>query len=145
MKGQCFCAAVRYELTELPQSGYVCHCRDCQYLAGAPYHALAAIPRKTLRRLKGETSLFRHPTQDGSEMTREFCGQCGTPLFLNSSRWDDITMLVVTTLDDPQAIPPAFEVWTRSRLSWAQSPLHVDSYLFGSLDGDVEPRPGELS
>jgi len=78
-------------------------------------------------------------------MIREFCGKCGTPLFLNSSRWGDITMLVTTTLDDPEAVPPSFEVWTRRRLSWAASPPHIDSYPFGSLDGDDEPQAGELS
>ena len=139
MNGRCFCGEVRYQLKQPPQAAYYCHCRDCQYLAGAPFHVLAVVERNAVERQSGNLSAFRHPTQDGSELTREFCASCGTPLFLSSTRWDDISMLSVLSLDNPEALKPAFEIWSRSKSSWAQIPHDIVSHSFGAEDGNTEP------
>ena len=139
MQGRCFCGTIRYQLNSPPKATYYCHCRDCQYLAGAPFHLLAVIDRNALERQSGDPSAHRHATQDGSEMTREFCAQCGTPLFLSSSRWDEISMLSVLSLDNPEVLEPDFEIWTRSKSSLAQIPDDIDSHLYGAQDGETEP------
>ena len=139
MQGQCFCGAVRYRLRTPPQSAYYCHCRDCQYLAGAPFHVLAVVDSDAVELLSGELHAYRHSTQDGSELTRESCRVCGTPLFNTSTRWDDIRMISVSSLDDPEAVSPSFEIWTRSQRSWAHIEPGIDSHPYGALDGSEEP------
>ena len=139
MNGQCFCGAVHYRLNTPPQATYYCHCRDCQYLAGSPFHLLAVVERNALQRQSGELSAHRHATQDGAEMTREFCSQCGSPLFLSSSRWDDISMLSVLSLDEPEVLKASFEIWTRSKSSLANIPEDIVSHLYGAQDGSTEP------
>ena len=138
MKGRCFCGSVRYELTSQPQDSYFCHCRDCQYLSGSPHHALGIVERGSINLISGELGEFKHSAQDGSGMTREFCPKCGTPLFVTSTRFEDIQMFTVNTLDDPEALDPSFEIWTTSRVSWARTPQGIDSFPHGALDGPRE-------
>lgn len=134
MKGRCFCGDIQYELTSPPQEAYYCHCRDCQYLSGSPFHVLAIVNRSSINLISGATSKHRHKTQDGSDMTREFCPSCGTPLFLTSSRFDDVQMFTVNTLDDPEVIKPSFQIWTASKVSWAEVNSSIKCHLHGALD-----------
>ena len=139
MQGQCFCGAIRYQLKTPPQSAYYCHCRDCQYLAGGPFHVLAIVERGAIDLQSGKPGVYRHPTQDGSQMSREFCQSCGTPLFFTSSRWDDSQMITLSSLDDPDVLSPSFEIWTRSKRSWAHIEPGITSFAYGALDGNEEP------
>ncbi len=138
MKGKCFCGAVEYELTSQPQDAYYCHCRDCQYLSGSPFHVLGIVERGSINLISGELSEYKHFAQDGSEMSREFCSNCGTPLFVTSTRFEDIQMFIVNTLDEPEKVKPSFEIWTTSKVSWANIQPGIDSFPHGALDGPDE-------
>ena len=135
MKGRCFCGSVRYELTSQPQDSYYCHCRDCQFLSGSPFHVLGIVERGSINLIAGELSEYDHFAQDGSGMTREFCTKCGTPLFVTSTRFEDIQMFTVNTLDEPESVKPSFEIWTNSKVSWANIQSEINSFPRGALDG----------
>ena len=138
MKGRCFCGSVRYELTSEPQDSYYCHCRDCQYLSGSPFHVLGIVERDSIHLISGELSEYKHSAQDGSGMTREFCTKCWTPLFVTSTRFEDIQMFTVNTLDEPESVKPSFEIWTTSKVSWANIQSEINSFPNGALDGPSE-------
>ena len=138
MKGKCLCGAVQYELTSAPQEAYYCHCRDCQYQSGSPFHVLGIVERGSINLISGKLSEYQHQAQDGSGMTREFCSQCGTPLFVTSTRFEHIQMFTVNTLDDPEVVKPSFEIWTSSKVSWANIQPSIDSFPCGALDGSDE-------
>ncbi len=135
MKGKCLCGAVNYELTSQPQDAYYCHCRDCQYLSGSPFHVLGIVERGSVNLISGELSEYKHLAQDGSGMTREFCKICGTPLFVTSTRFEEIQMFTVNTLDEPEDVKPSFEIWTTSKVSWANIQSGINSFPRGALDG----------
>jgi hypothetical protein len=134
MKGRCFCGEIQYQIDTPLQEAYYCHCRDCQYLSGSPFHVLVIVKRGSIKLVAGKTSKHQHKTQDGSEMTREFCPNCGTPLFLSSSRFDDIQMLTLNSLDDPEVINPSFQIWTNSKVSWAEISPEITSHFRGARD-----------
>lgn len=135
MKGKCFCGAAEYELTAHLKDAYYCHCRDCQYLSGSAFHVLGIVARGSIELISGELTEYKHTAQDGSGMTREFCKICGTPLFVTSTRFEDIQMFTVNTLDKPDKVIPSFEIWTSSKVSWASIPQGINSYPHGALDG----------
>ena len=68
-------------------------------------------------------------------MSREFCTKCGTPLFVTSTRFKDIQMFIVNTLDVPESVKPSFEIWTSSKVSWANIQPGINSFSHGALDG----------
>ncbi len=135
MKGKCFCGAVKYELTSQPQDAYYCHCRDCQYLSGSPFHVLGIVERGSVNLISGELSEYKHLAQDGSGMTREFCKICRTPVFVTSTRFGEIQMFTVNTLDEPENVKPSIEIWTPSKVSWANIQSGINSFPRGALDG----------
>lgn len=134
MKGGCFCGSVRYELTQIPKEAYYCHCRDCQYLSGSSYHVLGVVERASLCLLSGVLSEYSYETQDGSGMKRETCEKCGTPLFVTSSRFQDIQMFTVSTLDEPETITPSFEIWACSKVTWSNIQVGINSFVRGATD-----------
>jgi len=104
-------------------------------LSGSAFHVLAVIQRNAFVELSGELATFSHPTASGSVMHREFCPNCGTPLFLKSSRFSDIQMISVSTLEQPDALQPSFEIWTVSKLPWSAIAEELESFAHGAEDG----------
>ena len=134
MKGRCSCGKVSFEITQPTQGIYYCHCRDCQRHSGSAFQILAVVSKHGLNRF-GDTHSFGNSAHGGFTMTREFCANCGSPLFLNSSQWDDIIMFSVAALDDPDTLKPEFQIWKSSEINWATIPEGIDSYPRGALDG----------
>jgi len=73
---------------------------------------------------KGKPSGFRV-----SEIaTRQFCRDCGSPLFWRADKSDDITVLL-GSLDDAEAMPkPSYELWTERRMHWVPEFEGIKSY-----------------
>ena len=134
MKGRCFCGSVRYKLTSPIKDAYYCHCRDCQYFSGSPFHVLGIVERGTIKLISGSTRIFEYQVQDNCHMKREFCENCGTPLFLTSSRFETIQMITVNSLDDPGTVTPSFEIWTKSKVPWSMIDSGIASFSHGAFD-----------
>ena len=113
LTGGCLCGAVRYEARGEPFSSGVCHCRTCQRSNGAPMVAFFSNELADFS-LTGEPLAFR----SSDHGVRRFCGACGTQLFFDDARFPDTVDIATVTLDDPNAVPPEFHIWTRSQLDW---------------------------
>jgi hypothetical protein len=111
--GGCQCGAIRYELSEAPQSEF-CHCGMCRRASGGAFAALATVPKAAFRWTKGTPRTFDSSTA----AQRGFCGDCGTPLTFapHASKSMDVS---IGSLDDPEALGPLkLEFAVESRLSW---------------------------
>ncbi len=112
--GGCLCGAVRYRLTAVRfDSGY-CHCRLCRRASGAPALVFATMPLSALEITSGIPRSYRS-TSFGQ---RWFCGDCGTQLYMRVDREPDSVDVTVASLDEPDAIPPAYHIWHASRIAW---------------------------
>ena len=49
---------------------------------------------------------------------RSFCGQCGTPLFVTVDHQPETLDFSAVTLDDPDAVPPEYHIFWRSKVGW---------------------------
>jgi hypothetical protein len=113
--GQCMCGAIRYQLAGEPNVVAVCHCRDCQRGAGAPMVSWAMFPESALTLAQGQPKTIN---SSGTAM-RSFCSDCGTGLFYrNDAVLPGIVDVQSSTLDDPEALPPAVQIQTAERLNW---------------------------
>jgi hypothetical protein len=110
MTGGCLCGAVRYESTGEPGFALLCHCRDCQRQSGSAFAAGWRVPAAGFRVTQGEPKLYVRAADSGNEITRAFCPDCGTMLFLRVSARPDLVAIRVGTLDDPSAPKPPFMV-----------------------------------
>lgn len=103
----------------------LCHCRMCQRAHGAPAVSWLVVRRSELRIVRGVPGQYR----SSAKAVREFCGNCGTPLFfIEDSRPDEVDV-AVSTLDDPIAVPPSRHIWLESQMPWLKLDDHLPRYL----------------
>jgi hypothetical protein len=113
-QGGCLCGAVRYRIDAEPISSGICHCRTCRKVASAPTLPFVGFPSEALSIIRGTPVEFR----SSPRVTRSFCGQCGSPLTYQTAEKADCIDIMTCSLDDPDAFPPTFHVWTDHKLAW---------------------------
>jgi hypothetical protein len=114
LTGGCQCGAVRYRIGGPPGRAGICHCRMCQKAFGSWGAALVSVPAATLTWTRGTPSAFR----SSSIVSRGYCKNCGTPLFMREDG-DANFEIAIGTLDDPNAIGPMTEqAGVESKLAW---------------------------
>lgn len=116
MQGQCFCGAVRYELTGPLWHATVCHCTICRKASGAPSVAWVTGQRSNFRVTRGTPHGFR----SSDHGTRSFCAACGTPLTFCSSALPDEIDVTIASLDEPERVVPEDHTWVSSKLAWVE-------------------------
>lgn len=117
-EGGCHCGKVRYRSDAAPLEVLLCHCRDCQKTTGGPFASVAILPVDALH-VRGTIRAYTVTAESGFEVSREFCPECGSPLFERAEGYPDIVLIKVGSVDDPSWIKPTMNVWTRSALPWA--------------------------
>ncbi len=109
--GSCRCGAIRFQTGPALDASY-CHCSDCRKATGAPVSAFVEVDPATLE-IVGEPAAFRTP-----DVTRSFCGACGTPLAYADERLEGRLWLMLGALDAPERYRPARHAFTGEALPW---------------------------
>jgi hypothetical protein len=117
--GHCLCGFVSYEYSgKLGPAGY-CHCEDCRRCTGSAFGVSVRVEVSNLRLLTGRLKSYSKVSDGGSEITRHFCPECGSPVFTSSPRHPEFIFLKAGLLDDAAAIEPVQQMWVQSRVAWA--------------------------
>ena len=91
---------MRYKASGDPLFKAQCHCRECQYISGGMPNATMGMPEAGFAYTKGEPKKFQRQDLE-TPVTREFCGDCGTPLLSRAPGLAGAVLLKVGALDDP--------------------------------------------
>jgi len=119
VQGGCLCGAVRYEYSgEFGPANY-CHCRDCRKTTGSAFNIGVRVDAVALRLLTGQVKSFTKAGDSGNLITREFCPECGSPLFTKSPSKPQFIWIKAGSFDDPSQIKPNYQSWMASVVSWA--------------------------
>jgi hypothetical protein len=78
LTGGCLCRKLRYEITEVPQLTYTCHCTDCQHLSGGAFTMAIAVPAAAFRLTGIGPRQYRAVADSGRVKIRFVCPECGT-------------------------------------------------------------------
>ena len=105
--GGCLCGNVRYTLTEAPQSALICHCVSCRRAAGAQSVAWLNFPSRDFSLISGDPTRYR----SSADVSRTFCGLCGTTLTYRNDGDPDFVFVTAASLDDPEEFPPTHLSW----------------------------------
>ena len=114
LNGGCACGSVRYSLADPYDTGW-CHCRLCQRTSGAPAVVFTTTRHDSVRWERGEPRHWRS-TDFGR---RAFCAECGTLLTIEVDFQPGEIGFTAASLDDPEAVRPAFHIFCGEELSWA--------------------------
>lgn len=115
--GGCACRAIRYECTVGPLVSWTCHCRDCQRASGSAFCALLYVPKAALTST-GASKDYTVTVPSSRTVSRGFCTECGSPVFLTASVWPGIIGVWAGSLDDPSWYRPQAAIWTASAQPW---------------------------
>ena len=116
--GGCACGAIRYECAAEPLAMVTCHCRDCQRAGGSAHAPTLVVARSALRLLWGAPAVYERRAKLPLSARREFCRDCGSPLFASSSARPERVGIRAGSLDDPGGFRSARAVFTGSAQPW---------------------------
>jgi hypothetical protein len=137
LSGGCLCGAVRYQWRGTSVSATYCHCPDCRKATGGPYTVGVRVDAAGLTICSGKTRGYTKIADSGRRITREFCPECGSPLFTRGEKCPDMVSIKAGSLDTPELIKPTHQTWTAMAVPWA----YLDKGL-PSFQGNG-PAPGE--
>jgi hypothetical protein len=80
------------------------------------------IQREALSIVKGQTKSFSVTGEEGGVVFREFCGNCGSPLFSGLEKSKKMLGLKAGSLDDSSRLKAVMHMWTDSAVKWL--PIH---------------------
>lgn len=120
VEGGCYCGALRYEIDAEAVANMQCHCRQCQHLTGGSANVFVGVPESGFRYTKGTPKQYRRPDLE-TPVTREFCGECGTPILSKAPPLPGINLVKLGSLDEPTAFGnPQAAIFTAEK-----QPFHV--------------------
>jgi hypothetical protein len=117
-RGGCLCGRVRYESAGDPVFSLQCHCRDCQRASGTAFVAAMRVPAAGFRVTQGTPKRYVTKSDAANEVTRSFCGDCGSPLYIQVATRPDIVGIRVGTLDDPSIFRAEADIFVKSAQPW---------------------------
>jgi hypothetical protein len=126
--GGCLCGAIRYASDGEIMFSLRCHCRNCQRQSGAASVAAIRVPAVRFHITKGAPKRFVAQADSGNEIARVFCGDCGTPLYVQVATRPDVVGLRVCTLDDPGWFRPDADIFVKSAQPWEPVDAAVPRY-----------------
>lgn len=119
LQGGCLCGSVRYEASVDTENASYCHCDDCRKATGGPYTVGVLVKLDELRITSGDLKGYTSIADSGRKITREFCPNCGSPLFTRAAKLPDLIFLKAGSLDKPELIKPNCQIWTKRAVPWA--------------------------
>ena len=117
LDGGCLCGAVRYSAAAEPVMQAICHCRNCQKQAGSGWSMIIGVPAAALS-VSGEVKTYTDHGDSGGEVLRQFCPNCGSPLFSRVAVRPDLVFIKAGTLDDTSSFTPQMQFWAASKQHW---------------------------
>lgn len=129
--GGCLCGEVRYRLSGTPLSSQICHCVSCRLAAGAQSVAYLTVSHENFTSTSGEPLKYH----SSPEVTRTFCGKCGTSLTYEHEEDQGSLDVNTATLDLPGEFPPTFHVWMEDKVGWESVEDSLPQFQQSSLSG----------
>ena len=118
ISGGCACGRIRYESAARPIIQLTCHCLDCQKASGSAFAAVMMVPSDRLTCTGAVPKYHSVTAASGRTMNREFCGDCGAPLFIRKPELPSIAFLQVNSLDNPSLFSPEIHVYVGRMQPW---------------------------
>jgi hypothetical protein len=75
----------------------VCHCKNCQKQTGSAFSVLVGVPKSALS-IQGTIKTFRDTGGSGQAVERNFCQECGSPIFTDAAAISDVMFIKAGTI-----------------------------------------------
>jgi hypothetical protein len=126
--GGCYCKGVRYAIDAAPQFKGMCHCRECQHIAGGGANYFMVVGPEAFKYTQGAPKAFRRSDLE-NPVTREFCPECGAHL-VTRAQGGAMVIVKVGSLDAPAEDfgMPQVAIWTSEKQPYHAIPDGVAQF-----------------
>jgi hypothetical protein len=107
---------------------YICHCTDCQNLAGSAFGMSMPFRRSALELLAGEPGERTFETTEGIVKGTAYCPECGARVWGLNPKYPDLVIGRPGTLDSLKGLEPIAHIWTDSAQPWVTIPDDLVCY-----------------
>ncbi len=118
IKGSCLCGEVKYKSSADPLMIAACHCTHCRKQSGSAFSVNIGVPASSVTITGDSLKTYEDIGTSGKPVLRNFCGNCGSPIFSDIKATDGLYFIKVGTLDDSSWVVPGAEIWCDSKVSW---------------------------
>ena len=144
-EGGCLCGQVRYRTVAEPVRVTICHCTFCQRLTGSAFLVEPIFKREDIVFSGIAPRVYHHQSDtSGKRVSINFCGRCGTTLYLDLERFPDILGVCGGTFDDPnwfdRSSAKCRHIFTRSAQEGVVLPAGVNTFVEHALHFDGTPN-----
>ena len=115
VEGSCLCGAVAYRLRGPFRLIARCHCMQCRKASGAEFATNASADRVGFEILRGEDRVRAFESSPGQ--FREFCGDCGSPLWKRKDDDPDTIRIRLGNVDDVFEDAVQFRAFTAEKMA----------------------------
>ena len=126
--GGCLCGKVSY-LFDRDQviSAHHCHCVDCKKSTGSGKATILLIPDSSLK-VKGNLKFFTVTGSAGSNGSRGFCEECGSPLISFVEENPDIKFIKAGSIDDSSWVTANSNFWSSTASPWSPADEKIHNF-----------------
>ena len=121
ISGSCLCGAVRFELSEAPDSASYCHCTRCQKRTGAAASPQARLVPDSFRWTAGEEHVRAWDPPDNG-WAKGFCSLCGSQLFSRPQDEELPRSIRMSAFDTDPGVRPEFHQYVAYAATWEPIP-----------------------
>jgi hypothetical protein len=141
LQGSCRCEAVRFAVSShTPHPYQLCYCSICRKTAGGGGYAINLMGDNRSLEVKGRKSVRVYRAliceDDGSHCEvstaqRNYCGKCGTALWLFDPTWPELVHPFASSIDTRLPVPPArTHLMLRYKPSWVKPRIGRNDLAF---------------
>lgn len=119
--GHCHCGAIAFEAAADPENVRVCHCTDCQTIAGSAFTTNVPAATGSFKLLRGAPAIYVKTADSGAKRAHGFCPVCATRIYSASVGVEPTQYsLRAGALDQRAELPPRRQIWCSSAMPWAE-------------------------
>src|SRR4051795_13434696 len=101
-EGGCLCEDIRYKTTAAPVRVTICHCTFCQKITGSAFLVEPIFDKQDVVFAGRAPRAYGHRSDSSHKRVAvNFCGRCGTPIYLELERSPDVYGLFGGSFDNP--------------------------------------------
>ena len=127
-EGGCACGEVRYRLASVPMFVNCCHCTECRRQTGSAFVINGVIETSRIDVVSGQPKAVAVPTGSGRPHDIYRCPTCRIALWSDYGRRPALRFVRIATLDNPAALPPNAQIFTRSKLPWVKLSQDIPAF-----------------
>lgn len=114
IKGSCLCGNIEFEIADIGNKAYQCHCSLCRKQGGSASNTGTVVPLNQLKWIKGKEFIKSWVKSTG--FRSDFCSNCGS-IVPNPLREFDYYWIPVGSLDEAE-FEVIMSIYKDSRAPW---------------------------